>query len=291
MSSDLTQKDFGTPQPIVPALYLVATPIGNLRDITVRALDVLAGVDVIYCEDTRQTGKLLQAYGIKTKLSVYNDYSKESVRDKIIHTIQSGQAAALVSDAGMPLISDPGYKLVRDCIEKGVRVTSCPGANAALMGVQLSGLPSDVFTFHGFLPTKSAARHRYLKSWAGVSGTHVFYESGNRVAACLRDAREVWGDRPAAIARELTKKFEEVKTGALTSLLSGLSEKGVKGEVVLVIGGKEGSDFSEEEIESLLRKALLKLSVKDAAAQVAEQTGQPKKKLYQKLLDMQDGQK
>ncbi|MEM6780385.1 MAG: 16S rRNA (cytidine(1402)-2'-O)-methyltransferase [Pseudomonadota bacterium] len=279
-----TQKEIGTPQAIVSGLYLVATPIGNLRDITLRALDVMVGVDVVYCEDTRVSGKLLQAYGIKKKLAVYNDHSSDGVRKKIIESIEQGQSVALISDAGTPLISDPGYKLVRDCLAARVNVTSLPGANAVLAGLQLSGLPSDTFTFHGFLPSKSRARKKVFEQWQNVQTTHVFYETGPRLEAALKDCLEIWRNREVSVVRELTKRFEEIKAGTIKGLLDSFEKP--KGEIVLVIGAPLEVEMSDVDIDGALRDALKIMSVKEAAAHVSGITGKPKKELYARALDL-----
>lgn len=284
MSDQTTQKDIGTPQPILPGLYLVSTPIGNLRDITLRALDVLQGVDAIACEDTRVSGKLLQAYGIKKPLSVYNDHSGDKARDNIIQRIKDGGSVALISDAGTPLISDPGYKLVRACLADELPVTTLPGANAVLSGLQLSGMPSDTFTFHGFLPSKSAARQKLFTQWKSVQGTHVFYETGPRLQASLEDALSVLGEREAAFIREITKRYETVRSGKISTLLEGFEQP--KGEIVLVIGPPEEAAMSDAHIDGHLRAALATMSVKEAAAHVAEISGRPKKELYNRALDL-----
>lgn len=271
------------PQPsaLPPGLYLVATPIGNLRDITFRALDVLASVDIVACEDTRITGKLLSAFSLKKKMIQYNDHTAARQREPIAEAIAGGASVALVSDAGMPLISDPGYKLVREIVAQGHKVTSIPGANAAVMGLQLSGLPSDAFAFGGFLPPKEAARRKELEHWADFSGTLIFYETGPRLEASLRDIKAVLGDRPAAIARELTKMFEDVRRGRVSELLSDLMRKGPpKGEIVLVIGQAEKVDVPVVNLEAQIRQALQTMSVRDAADFVAQATGKPKKAIY-----------
>ncbi len=284
MSNQSTQKDIGTPQPILPGLYLVSTPIGNLRDITLRALDVLSGVDEVACEDTRVTGKLLQAYGIKKPLSIYNDHSDEKARKAIVRKIQDGKAIALVSDAGTPLISDPGYKLVRACLADGAMVTSMPGANAVLTGLQLSGLPSDTFTFHGFLPTKQSARKKMFTQWKAMPGAHVFYDAGPRLEASLQDALSVLGNREAAIVREITKRYETIRAGRVEDLLNGYAQP--KGEIVLVIGPPEEEAMSDADMDAALKKVLKTMSVKEAAAYVAEISGRSKKDLYNRALEL-----
>ena len=212
--------------PMKPGFYLVATPIGNLRDITFRALDVLSSVDLIICEDTRVTGKLMSAYGFKKKMQVYNDHSTDEQREYFTNMVQEGQAIAVLSDAGTPLVSDPGYKLVRMAIEKELYVTSLPGANAALSALQLSGLATDQFSFLGFLPSKTVARQKALQEWREASGTLIFYETGPRLIESLQDMLEILGDRDAAVMRELTKMYEEAKRGKLSELIAHYHARG-----------------------------------------------------------------
>ena len=277
------------PAELPAGLYLVATPIGNLRDMTLRAIDVLGAVDLVLCEDTRMTGKLLQAHGIKArKLEVYNDHSADRMRPKILEQLASGRSIALVSDAGMPLISDPGFKLVRDAQDLGLAVTSLPGANAVLTALQLSGLPTDKFCFLGFLPPKDKARREMLRDWADVPGTLVAYESAPRLIDSLRAMAEVFGPkRIAAVTRELTKMFEEIRRDTLENLVLHYDENGPpKGEIVIVIAPPEPKTNDDQALETLLRRALEDHSVKDAAALVAEQTGMPKKSLYELALTL-----
>ncbi len=277
------------PAELPAGLYLVATPIGNLRDMTIRAIDVLGAVDMILCEDTRTTGKLLLAHGVKAqKLDVYNDHSADRMRPKILEQLASGRRIALVSDAGTPLISDPGFKLVRDAQDLGLAVTSLPGANAVLTALQLSGLPTDKFCFLGFLPPKEKARRDTLREWAEIPGTLVVYESAPRLIDSLSDMVEVLGaGRPAAVTRELTKMFEEVQRDTLANLVTHYEEHGApKGEIVIVIGPPEKKIYDDALLEKLLRKALEECSVKDAAAKVATQTGLPKKTLYEMALTL-----
>jgi 16S rRNA (cytidine1402-2'-O)-methyltransferase len=263
-------------------LYLVATPIGNLRDITLRALDVLAAADVIAAEDTRVSGKLLAAYDIKGKTLIsYNDHSDVRARDRLIADAAGGKVVVLISDAGMPLVSDPGYKLVCAAAEAGVYVSSMPGANAPLMAMQLSGLPSDRFTFLGFLPSKSAARRDVLSEWADVQSSLIVFESAQRLVKALEDIADVMGQREVAVTRELTKMYEEVRRGRAMDLVAHYREHGLpKGEIVMVIAPPEAREYGGGELEALLRAALETMSTKDAAAHVAAQTGQAKKVLY-----------
>ncbi len=266
---------------IKPGFYLVATPIGNLRDITFRALDILSSVDLIICEDTRVTGKLMGAYGFKKKMQVYNDHSTDQQREKLIEAVSDGQSVAVLSDAGTPLVSDPGYKLVRAAIEKKLYVTSIPGPNAALPALQLSGLPTDQFSFLGFLPPKTIARQSALQKWENVPGTLILYETGPRLLDSLQDIRKVLGNREAAVMRELTKMYEEAKRGKLSDLIVHYTEKGQpKGEIVITVGQPVAEIVSGESIEKQLKQALQKMSVRDAAEMVAQATGKPKKTIY-----------
>jgi len=221
---------------LAPGLYLVATPIGNLADITVRALAVLRGVDRIYCEDTRVTGKLLVKYRISTPLGVYHDHNAEAVRPAILAALHHGGRVALVSDAGTPLVSDPGYKLVRAAVAEHLPVTAVPGPSAAVTALILSGLPTDAFLFAGFLPPRQAARRRALERWAMVEASLIFFESTPRLVGSLADMASILGDRPAAVARELTKFHEEIRRGGLAELADHYSGAGPpRGEAVIVV--------------------------------------------------------
>lgn len=271
-----------------PALYLVSTPIGNLRDITLRALDILQGVDVILCEDSRVTGKLLQVYDITDKkLSVYNDHSSAKQRAEILSRIASGARVGLVSDAGTPLVSDPGYKLVRDAQDLGLVVTSAPGANAPLTALQLSGLPSDAFAFIGFLPSKTVARKKLLAEWKNIPGTLLAFETGPRLLASLKDMQEVLGNRSCCVVREMTKIYEQARRHDLPSLIKYYEEAGApKGEIVIVLEAVHQELVSDEELQGQLQAALKTMKTKEAANFVAEVTGQPKKKLYEMALSL-----
>ncbi len=272
-----------TPQsiPMKPGFYLVATPIGNLRDITFRALDVLSSVDLIICEDTRVTGKLMSAYGFKKKMHVYNDHSTDEQREYLTDKVSNGEAIAVLSDAGTPLVSDPGYKLVRMAIEKELYVTSVPGPNAALSALQLSGLATDQFSFLGFLPSKTVARQKILQKWTEIESTLIFYETGPRLVESLQDMAEVLGDRDAAVMRELTKMYEETRRGSLSELIEHYSNKGApKGEIVVTLGAPKEIEISSDSIEQQLTKALSTMSVRDAAEMVSKATGKPKKAIY-----------
>lgn len=267
--------------PIKPGFYLVATPIGNLRDITFRALDILSSVDLIICEDTRVTGKLMQAYGFKKKMQVYNDHATQGQREALIKGVQNGLSVAVLSDAGTPMLSDPGYKLIRLAIENNLYITSIPGPNAALPALQLSGLPTDQFSFLGFLPSKSVARKAVLQKWEAVPSTLVLYETGPRLIDSLTDMKLVLGNRQAAVVREITKIYEESKRGTLADLISHYRESGApKGEIVIVLGEAVEEIISTESIETQLKKALQTMSVRDAAEVVSKATGKPKKTIY-----------
>jgi len=272
---------------LTPGLYLVATPIGNLRDITLRALDVLGAADVIACEDTRVTARLLTTYGVSTPTIPYHDHNAARARPAILKRLAEGQAVALVSDAGTPLISDPGLKLVRACAEEGLAVVTIPGASAMLAGLAVAGLPTDRFLFAGFLPAKSAGRRRALEDLAGVPATLVFYEAANRLPAALADMAEMLGPRPAAVARELTKRYEEIARADLAELATRYGEAGPpKGEVVVVVGPPEVAEIAGEVVDKRLTTALMRLSVRDAAGEVAEELGLPRRQLYERALQL-----
>lgn len=262
-------------------LYIVSLPIGNSQDITLRALDVLKQVDLVLCEDTRTAALLFSEYGIKRKLESYHDHNADQVRPAVLEKLKGGMAIALVSDAGTPLISDPGYKLVRDAREHGIYVTALPGACAAIDGLVLSGLPTDRFFFQGFLPSKSSARRKALDGLRAIPGTLVFYESPHRIAESLRDIKDVLGDRDIVLARELTKKYEEVLGGKVDELLVRCEEEPLKGEiVVLVEAAAPAEEFDEEQISSELSELLKTMSVKGAVQELVAKTGWPKNRVY-----------
>jgi 16S rRNA (cytidine1402-2'-O)-methyltransferase len=281
--------DMADGSPLAPGLYLVSTPIGNLGDMGARARAVLARAALVACEDTRMTGKLLTLLGIKAPLTPYHEHNAERARPAILTRLRAGEAVALVSDAGTPLLSDPGYRLVHACIEEGLPVTSIPGASALLPALQLSGLPSDRFLFGGFLPNKTAGRRKALEALAGVPATLVFYESPQRLAESLADMAAVLGERDAAVARELTKLHEEVRRGGLAALAAHYAEAGApKGEVVVVVGPPGAATAPDAEtVDALLRQALQTLSVREAAAQVAAATGIARRTLYARALTLQ----
>lgn len=272
---------------LAPGLYLVATPIGNLRDISLRALDTLAGADAVACEDTRVTGKLLSHYGISVTMTPYHDHNAAKALPKLLALLGDGRRVALVSDAGMPLVSDPGYRLVRAAAEAGHPVTSVPGPSAALAGLQLAGLPTDRFLFAGFLPSKSGARRKALQELAAVPATLVFFEGASRLAGSLQDMAAVLGPRPAAVAREITKLHEEVRRDLLPALAAHYTEAGPpKGEVVVVVGPPQETAVDDDEVSALLRAALESQTVRDAATSVAEATGRPRREVYRLALSL-----
>lgn len=275
-------------EPVAPGLYLVATPIGNLGDITLRALRTLASADVVLAEDTRVTKTLLAHYGITTPLFSYHEHSGASVRDRMIGRLREGQTVALVSDAGTPLISDPGFRLVEAAIAEGLPVVPLPGASAVLAALVASGLPTDRFFFEGFLPPKSAGRRARLAALAAIPGTLVLYEAPHRLAAALADAQAVLGDRQAAVARELTKLYETVRRGTLGELVAAYPEgAAVRGEIVVLIAPSTDGARAEEAAATLddrLGAALADHSVKDAAALVAIETGLPRRDVYARAL-------
>lgn len=278
----------GEEKPLKAGLYLVATPIGNLKDITLRALETLATVDMIACEDTRVSAKLMAAYGLKIPLCPYHDHNADRQRPMILEKIESGGRIALISDAGMPLISDPGYKLVREVMAKGLYVTSLPGANAPLMALQLSGLPSDAFVFGGFLPPKTKARQETLAKWKNAEASLIFFETAPRLEDSARDILEILGNRPMVVARELTKKFEEVWSGKAKDICERVQRDGPpKGEIVLVIGRGEAV-FQAGDLDEMLKVEMKNLSLKDAAAKVSALLGVPKNQVYSRALELRD---
>lgn len=286
-----------------PGLYLVATPIGNLGDMTFRAWDLLDRADIVACEDTRVTGKLLHMMGLKKKLLPLHDHNEDAQAGHIIELIGEGKIVALTSDAGMPMISDPGYKLVRECAESGVYISSLPGANAPLTALQLSGLPSDQFVFLGFLPHKKSARQAWMTQWRITPATLIFFESPHRLKTSLEDCLEILGDRKMAVVRELTKKFEHVERGGTKEILKRLSEQGsTKGEIVVVVAGHDFTSQHEtsqhESVDGLLiaddlsflepkiLELLPQLTVKEIASRLSQETGLPKAKIYNYVLGM-----
>ena len=268
-------------------LYAVATPIGNLRDITLRALEILAAADLVACEDTRVTRKLFDHYGLSAPLIAYHDHNAEAVRPKILQRLAAGEAVALVSDAGTPLISDPGYRLVREAIAAGHAVSAAPGPSSALMALTVAGLPTDRFFFEGFLPAKETARRARIAELARIPPTLVLFESGPRLAEALSDLAAGLGARDAAIARELTKLHEEVRRGDLSSLAADYAGGAeTRGEMVVVIAPPSSEPASAADIDALLTSALARTSVKEAVAEVASATGAPRRAVYSRALEL-----
>ncbi len=273
---------------LAPGLYVVATPIGNADDITLRALDVLRRADVIACEDTRVSAKLLRRHAIATQRVSYHDHNAVRMGPLLIDRIEQGAAVALISDAGTPLVSDPGFALVRAAIAREMAVTVLPGPSAPVAALVLSGLPAERFLFAGFLPSKAAARRRALDALKAVPATLVFLETAPRLAAALAAMAEVLGDRPAAVARELTKLFEEVRRDRLAALAERYrAAGGPKGEIVVVVGAPEGAPvIGDADLDDALRAALGRMSVKDASAAVAAATGLPRRTVYARALQL-----
>ncbi|MDH5723348.1 MAG: 16S rRNA (cytidine(1402)-2'-O)-methyltransferase [Alphaproteobacteria bacterium] len=268
-------------------LYLVATPIGNLQDMTLRAINVLNVCDYVLCEDMRVSRKLFSAYGIKVETKIYNDHSDEQKRQRIIEELNTGKMIALVTDAGSPLISDPGYKLVREVRKQGIYVTTIPGACAPVAAMQISGLPSDKFSFLGFLPSKTQARKKILEEWAAVPSTLVAFESASRLLATLHDIGAVMGKRYVAVIREITKIYEEVQSGEIEQLIEYYKDSGTpKGEIVLVIAPPEVRSFSDVILREMLREQMVLNSTKDAVALVSQRTGMARKHIYDLALGL-----
>jgi 16S rRNA (cytidine1402-2'-O)-methyltransferase len=275
-----------TAKPLEIALYLVATPIGNLGDITIRALETLASVDFIACEDTRTSAVLLNRYGISTKLISYHTHNEAASSAYLLNHIKTGKSVALISDAGTPLISDPGARIVIDAYNQGVNVIPLPGACAFLAALSISGLPSSRFMFDGFLPSKQAERRARLASLASLDLTLLFYEAPHRLSETIADMRDIFGnDRPAAICRELTKKFEE----CVKAPLSNLAEKyhkdaNIKGEIVIVVAPPSEPVITSLNRDDLLTALLVEMPASKAATEAARLTGEPKAELYKRIL-------
>lgn len=278
---------------LAPGLYFVATPIGTARDITLRALDVLASADMIAAEDTRSLRRLMEIHGVPLegrRIQAYHDHSGVSAREKILQALEQGLSVAYASEAGMPLIADPGYDLGRQAADAGHTVTCAPGPSAALAALTLAGLPTDAFFFAGFLPNASGARRARIEALRDIPGTLVFYESPKRVAATLSDLAGVLGsDRQAALCRELTKKFEEVRRASLAELADAYGDKPVKGEIVLLVDRSHSQTVNESDVEEALIQALETHSVRDASNLVAEMYDLPRRPIYQKALKLGKG--
>ena len=273
-----------TDKAIESALYIVATPIGNLGDITLRALNVLQNADAIACEDTRVTGKLLKHFGIKTKMTAYHEHNAEKQSPHIMAMLGEGKSVALVSDAGTPLVSDPGYRLIKDAIANDYKVVPLPGASAPIVALSAAGLPNDAFLFAGFLPPKQAARRARLEAWSQTQATLIFFESPRRIAAMLQDAAHVLGGaRQAVVARELTKLFETFRRASLEDLAASFAEEPTpKGEIVLLIEPAKQRGVDIESVDEELLDLLRTMRVKDASEQLSRETGLPKRDLYQR---------
>jgi 16S rRNA (cytidine1402-2'-O)-methyltransferase len=276
--------------PLESALYLVATPIGNLSDVTIRALQVLAAADVVACEDTRVTRVLLERYGIRRRATAYHEHNADKAGPKLIAEIKAGRSVALASDAGTPLVSDPGHRLVEAAIEAGIRVVPIPGASAVLAGLAVSGLPSDAFFFAGFLPVKEGQRRSRLEELNAVPGTLVFFESPRRLAASLAAMADVLGDRPAAVCREMTKTFEEARRGGLAALAVHYAEADTpKGEIVICVGPPLAGELaSAADTDRLLLSLASEMGASMAAGEAARMTGAKKADLYRRLMELKD---
>lgn len=274
-----------------PGLYLVATPIGNARDLSQRAIDVLRAADVVACEDSRVSGRLFAMHNIDARLTTYHDHNAGARRPQLIKRMKDGESVALVSDAGTPAIADPGYKLVRAAIEAGLTVTAVPGANAALTALILSGLPTDRFLFEGYLPPRSNARRKVLGALVDIPATLVFQESNKRLAASLADMADVLGDRDAAVGRELTKMYEEMRRSSLAGLAAAYAAEGApKGEIVVVVAGPGAApEIDAAALDQMIIDALVDLGVRDAAEKIAAETGLPRKQIYSRALALKDG--
>jgi 16S rRNA (cytidine1402-2'-O)-methyltransferase len=272
----------------VPGLHLVSTPIGNLGDITLRALETLAGVDIIACEDTRITRRLTERYSISALLKPYHEHNAALARPKILERLAQGASIALVSDAGTPLISDPGFKLVREVCAAGHAVIALPGPSSVLAALAVAALPTDRFFFEGFLPSKETARRARLAELARIDATLVMFESGTRVQDTLRDLADIMGARDAAICRELTKLHEEVRRAPLSELADAADALETRGEFVLVIGPPPANAqiMTDRDLDELLRSALKRDSVKDAVAHAVEVSGRPRREIYARALEL-----
>ena len=275
------------PKP-APGLYLVATPIGHLGDITLRALETLAGVDIIACEDTRITRRLTERYAISGLLKQYHEHNAALARPKILEKLAQGASIALVSDAGTPLISDPGFKLVREVCAAGHAVIAVPGASSVLTALSVAALPTDRFFFEGFLPSKQQARRTRLAELSRIDATLVIFESGNRIADTLGDLADIMGGRDAAICRELTKLHEEIKRAPVAELAKAADTLETRGEFVVVIGPPQADalTMTSQDLDELLRSQLSRDSVKDAVAHAVELSGRPRREVYARALEL-----
>ncbi len=274
---------------LAPGLYLVATPIGNLRDITLRALDVLSGADLVLAEDTRMSRRLFDAYGLRPKCTAYHEHSASALRENVLAQLESGAKIALISDAGTPLISDPGYKLVREAADRQIAVFAIPGPSAALAALTVSGLPTDKFLFAGFLPPKSAARIRALEALKPVPASLVFYETARRIEVVIKDMAQVFGPRPAMLARELTKRYESLYRAPLDQLVAQIPTEEQRGEMVLVVAPPEGKEqWDDAQVDEALGHAMQNNSLKSAVDEVTGISGRARKDVYRRALALQN---
>jgi 16S rRNA (cytidine1402-2'-O)-methyltransferase len=276
--------------PLAPGLYVVSTPIGNLSDITLRALFTLAAADIALCEDTRHSRKLFSAFGLGRKLETYHDFSGERDRERVLGALRDGKSVALISDAGTPLVADPGFKLVRAALAEGVKVFPVPGASAMLSALVASGLPSDRFSFGGFLPAKEKARREALEALADAPGTLIFYESPSRIEAALKAIASVFPARPAVLARELTKIHEDYARGTAQELLAEIARNPPLGELVLLIGPGEAPKTEDGDVETALRRAMARGSMKEAVEEVSKELGVGRTKVYNLALKLRSKQ-
>jgi 16S rRNA (cytidine1402-2'-O)-methyltransferase len=280
-----------TARPLESALYLVATPIGNLGDITLRALETLAAADILACEDTRVSRVLLARYGIRRRTTAYHEHNSAEAGPKLIAALEAGQSVALISDAGTPLVSDPGYRLVGEALAKNIRVVPIPGASAPLAALTASGLPSDTFLFAGFLPVKAGQRLARLQELKGVPATLIFFESPRRLAETLAAMAEALGEtRKAAVGRELTKTFEEMRPGTLAALAGHYAAADTpKGEIVICVGPPEQAAQAPADVDRLLLSLAAEMPASKAAGEAAKMTGQHKQALYRRLMELREG--
>ncbi|QUD86370.1 16S rRNA (cytidine(1402)-2'-O)-methyltransferase [Phenylobacterium montanum] len=272
--------------PLTPGLYVVATPIGNLRDITLRALDVLAAADLVLAEDTRVTGKLLAAYGLSARLQRYDEHAAAQARPKVLAALAEGKRVALVSDAGTPLISDPGFRLVREAVAQGANVVPIPGASAAITALSVAGLPTDRFLFAGFPPPKSAARKAFFAELAPIRASLVFYEGASRLGASLADMAAVFGPREAVVARELTKLYETLTRGPLDQLAANPAMQAPKGELVVLVAPGAEVAATAADADAALTEALTRVGPAEAASEVAQALGLSRRDLYRRALEL-----
>ena len=278
-------------EPLAPGLHVVATPIGNLGDITLRALATLAAAETVLCEDTRMSGKLMERFAIRTRLSPYHEHNARDVRPEILERLKQGATIALISDAGMPLVSDPGYRLVKEAVEQGIPVTACPGPSAVLTGLALSGLPTDRFLFAGFVPQKRGERTKFFAEFARLKATLIFFESPHRIVDTLNDLSTALPGRRVAVTRELTKLHEEVLRGAASEIAAELAARAaVKGEITLLVGPPEAEEeISEADLEAAITEALAAMPASKAASEVAKRFNLNRSDIYQMILARKQG--